>query len=145
MSHLSEISGVQVRDLECLQAAAERLGLEFRRDQKIYRWYGRSVGDYPLPEGLTVADLGKCDHALSVKGKPGAYEVGLVKRPDGSWRMLFDFWARGHGLQDAIGDNGGRLLQEYSIAVATKQARRNGQRAVREDLPNGRVRLRIEA
>ncbi len=145
MSHLSEISGVQVRDLECLQAAAERLGMELRRDQRSYKWYGRSVGDYPLPEGMTEADLGKCDHALSLTGKPGAYEVGLVKRPDGTVRLLWDWWDGGKGLMNAIGENGGRLLQEYSAAVAEKQARRNGQRVTRTVLADGRLMLSLEA
>lgn len=144
MSHLSDISGIEVRDLECLEAAAKQCGLELRRDQKTYKWFGRHVGDYPMPEGMTAADLGKCDHALSVVGRPGAYEVGVVKRPDGTLRLLWDFWDGGKGLEAAVGKDGGRLLQEYSAAVQMKQARRNGHRCTRTTLPDGRTLLTLE-
>ena len=32
------------------------------------RWYGRLVGDYPLPSWVKVEDLGKCPHAIRVPG-----------------------------------------------------------------------------
>ena len=57
MSHVTVIA-VELKDLDALKAVCAALGLEFRENQKTYRWYGRHVGDFPIPEGLTKADLG---------------------------------------------------------------------------------------
>lgn len=121
MSHVCKIS-VEVNDLESLQKAAEDLGMEFVEGQKQYRWFGRYVGDYPLPQGFSKHDLGKCDHALRIPGDQGAYEVGVCKARDGSnrYELLWDFWAGGKGLQSKIGKNGERLAQHYSSRVARK-------------------------
>ena len=67
MSHVTVIA-VELKDLDALKAVCAALGLEFRENQTTYRWYGRHVGDFPIPEGLTKADLGRCDHAIAVKG-----------------------------------------------------------------------------
>ena len=74
MSHISKIELV-IKDLEALKTACKRMGFEFREGQKTYQWYGRWVGDSPMPEGVTEEELGKCNHAIHV---PGAkYEIGL--------------------------------------------------------------------
>lgn len=123
MSHVTEIK-TEIKDLDALATAAEKLGMEFVRDQKSYRWYGQYVGDAPLPEGMTEADLGKCEHALRVKEKPGAYEVGVIKAKNGKgYTLLFDYWDEGKGLMNHIGDNAGKLTQRYAAEAAIKQAR----------------------
>lgn len=128
MSHISTIA-VEIRDLEALKEACKALGLEFKENQRTYKWFGRSVGDYPLPEGFTVKDLGKCDHALSVKGNSGAYEVGLVKKGD-QYVPLWDFWSGGYGLEACVGKNGDKLVEAYtkaaSVRVAKDFARKKG-------------------
>jgi hypothetical protein len=45
MSHIATVE-VQIKDLDCLAKAAERCGLEFKKDQKNFRWYGRWMNDY---------------------------------------------------------------------------------------------------
>ena len=70
MSHVATIN-IEVKDLDALGIAAGRIGLELVRGQKEYRWYGQSVGDYPLPAGLTEADLGVCEHAIRIAGTHG--------------------------------------------------------------------------
>ena len=127
MSHVATIE-LQVTDLDALKAAAEKLGLVFHEGRRNYRWYGRSIGDYPLPEGMTASDLGKCSHTLSVRDNPQAYEIGVVKKKDSSGFVLaWDFWNRGRnygdqglGLQDVVGENACRLQQEYAVEVAKK-------------------------
>lgn len=120
MSHVTTID-IQVKDLECLKTACTNLGLEFREGQKSYKWYGRHVGDYPLPEGFTHKDLGKCDHAIGVPGNSRAYEIGVVKKGD-SYTMLWDFWQGGFGLQEKVGDGCGELVDQYAQEVAMKEA-----------------------
>jgi hypothetical protein len=95
MSHVVSQT-LDLKDLDCLRAACEELGLEIRA-KKNYRWYGRSVGDYPIPEGFTVDELGKCEFAIGIKGDTQAYEIGAVKK-GGQWRLIYDFWGPGQAL-----------------------------------------------
>lgn len=144
MSHVAQIE-LQVRDLEALKRAAKSLGLEFVENQRTYRWYGRSVGDYPLPEGFTVQDLGKCDHALRVPGNPHAYEIGVVRsRTSPGWVLLWDFWQGGYGLQELVGEGAHKLKQAYAVEAAKRAAQRAGHRFLGQTRKaDGSIVLRI--
>lgn len=143
MSHVVTIQ-CEVNDLEALSAAAQELGMELS-ESKTYKWYGRFMGDWKLPEGFSSSDLGKCDHVLRVKGAgPETYEVGVVKRRDGKpgYNLLFDFWSGGFGLVDKIGENAVNLKREYALAVAAKEMRRNGFRVSRQiDQKTGKPKM----
>src|SRR6266576_2837582 len=100
MSHAATVE-IELKDLESLAKAAEQLGLEFRQGQKTYKWYGRWVDDYhgedaAYKNGIKPEEYGKCEHALRVKGNDSAYEVGVVKKPNGTWGLIWDFYAGGH-------------------------------------------------
>lgn len=131
MSHITKI-GLQIKDLDALEKACRRLGLTLKRDQKTFKWYGRFVGDSPGIPGVKPEDYGKCDHAISVDGKPQAYEIGLVRRGDGKgYDMHWDSWNRGYGLVEAVGydqkDTAGNKLKDwYAAEVARKQMSRQG-------------------
>jgi hypothetical protein len=141
MSHIAKIT-IKVKDLEALKIAAKNLGLEFVENQKKYRWYGVSVGDYPLPKNFTASDLGKCEHALRIPNNSTAYEIGVVKSRDGDgYELLWDFYNGGYGLQAKVGANGDRIKQEYSSAVSTRQLRKQGYRVQRTVKEDGRVIL----
>jgi len=121
MSHVATMK-LKVLSLDALKAAAKQLGLEFRENQKQYKWFGTHVGDYPLPAGFTKADLGTCDHAIGVKGNPNAYEVGVVKnKTSPGYTLLWDFWAGGYGLQAVVGQDGKKLQQEYAVQVTMRK------------------------
>lgn len=127
MSHVAKIK-VQVKSLTALREAAKDCGCELVENVRTYKWFGKHVGDYPLPEGFTKEMLGKCDHVIRVKGADErCYEVGVVKskKHDG-FELLFDFWARGYGLQDAVGKDGNKLAQAYSTNVALRKLRADG-------------------
>lgn len=145
MSHVATID-LEVRDLDALGRAAERCGCELVRDVSTFKWYGRSVGDTPLPEGFTVADLGTCEHVVRVKGgKPEAYEVGVVRRRDGrpGYALMLDSWAGGHGLVKAVGGAGCEgLKQAYAVETAAAAARRQGFRVTETTAADGSVVLR---
>lgn len=127
MSHVITID-LHIKDLQSLQKAAEACGLELMRDQTRYKWYGRHVGDYPLPQGFNAADLGCCEHALVIPGNQEAYSVGVVKRRDGKpgYTLLWDFFAGGYGLEKAIGIDGVKLRDQYAAQVAVKAMRAKG-------------------
>jgi len=130
VSHVANIK-LQINDLAALKEAGQRLGLELVQ-QSTYRWFGQHVGDYPLPEGFTKDDLGKCDYVLRIPNNKQAYEIGIVKRKDGQgYQPLWDFWAGGYGLEAKVGKDAEKLIQEYTIAVSTKELRRAGFRVSR--------------
>ncbi|MBA5867510.1 MAG: DUF1257 domain-containing protein [Nitrospira sp. CR1.3] len=118
MSHIAEVN-LLVQDLNALQRACRRLGLELVRGQQTYRWYGRSVGDHPLPVGFAKDELGTCEHAIQIPGNDHAYEIGIVTRRDGKpgYVLLWDFYQGGYGLVDRVGENAERLQQLYALEV----------------------------
>jgi hypothetical protein len=131
MSHLSKIE-LEIQDLETLKLACQRLNLEFMENQETYKWYGRYVGDAPLPEGFTVEDLGKCHHAIRVPG--ASYEIGIVQR-QGKYQLLYDNWQSG-GLERVLGPGAGRLKQAYAIERVAKEARLKGYRLCEKQMNN---------
>jgi hypothetical protein len=140
MSHVTPIN-LEIKDLEALKMACERLGLTWMEGQKTYRWYGRFVGDYPMPEGFTVKDLGKCSHAIRVPG--ASYEIGVVER-NGENILMWDFYYSG-GLEKVLGQGGYKLKQAYSIEAAKLQAFRDGYTNFTEEVDqNGDIHLTIE-
>jgi hypothetical protein len=135
MSHVSTID-VFVTELNELATAGKLLGMELVK-QDHFKWFGTHVGDYPLPEGFTKEDMGKCEYVLRLKGNPNAYEVGIVKRRDGQpgYTLLWDFWQGGFGLEAAIGKDGGNLRREYALAVGMRKMARKGFRVERRINP----------
>lgn len=121
MSHVARIE-MEIRDLDTLKAACEQLGLEFVAGQQSYRWYGQHVGDYPVPEGFSVEDLGRCDHAIRAPG--ATYEIGVVHRKV-RYHLLWDFYRQG-GLERTLGKGAGRLKQAYSVERVRREARLKG-------------------
>jgi len=137
LSHVSKIE-IEIQSLEVLKDACNRLGLRFKENQKTYRWFGKYMGDYPLPEGMTPDDLGKCDHAIEVPGCD--YDIGVLKR-DGQYRLFWDFWTSG-GLEAKLGKDAGKLKQAYAVSRIKQEARIKRYRVVEKPIQNG-IRLRL--
>jgi len=138
MSHVTTIS-IEIKDLAALVAAAKELGCEWRENQTHYAWYGKSVGDYPLPDGIKREDLGKCAHAIRVPGVE--YEVGVVRKPDGKYTLAYDFWGPGQGLLKKLGENCSKLSQMYAVHAATRAAKAKGLLVQRKNQDNGAIKL----
>jgi hypothetical protein len=141
MSHVATIQA-EIKSLESLKAACKRLGLEFKENQKTYTWFGRHVGDYPIPDGLTINDMGKCLHAIKV---PNAeYEVGVIKDPmnEKNYSLVWDFWNSG-GLQRELGKDAWKLTQAYTVEHAKYTAKLQG-KTVREKQLKDRIQLVVE-
>lgn len=125
-SHVATID-CEIRDLDALEIACRRLGLEFRHGQQTYRWFGEFVGDAPLPKGMTAEDLGKCDHAIAVPDNDRAYEIGVRQNEDGTYTLAWDFFNGGYGLETIVGGRDSKkLVAEYSVAVAENAAKVQG-------------------
>ena len=121
MSHVTTIK-MEIKDLQALEECCKKAGLEFRKGQKTYKWWGYSVGDYPIPKGFTKEDLGKCDHAIGVPNK-STYEIGVVVK-DGKITLLWDFYGGGQGLEKVAGKDCCNLTQAYTQNVAIKEAKK---------------------
>jgi hypothetical protein len=124
MSH-NEVIDLEVTDLKTLTNTAKRLGGELKLNQKSYKWYGRNVGDYPLPEGIQVSDLGKCEHAIKFPGIN--YEVGVIKSKTqkGAYELLWDFYDR--GLKEKMGGKKAvAFIQHYTMEKVSQAAMEKG-------------------
>jgi hypothetical protein len=139
MSHISKIE-LEIKDLEALKAACKRLGFRFQEGQTTYKWFGRWVGDSPLPEGISEDQLGKCHHAIRV---PGAqYEIGIVRKGK-SYILLYDAWIKG-GLEKYIGKDAGKLKQIYAVEKIRLEARHRGYKINEHSKPKSiRITLSI--
>lgn len=135
---------LEITSLDALEEAAKRIGLELRRGQTTYKWWGHSECDYPIPAGFTEEDLGKCDHALvPTKLIHLGYEIGVCRRRDGreGFTLLWDFVD--DNLVRTIGQDGGKLKQAYSTVMAIRQARQMGFQVSEHLQANGIVRLEL--
>ncbi len=158
MSHVATVE-LDIKSLDDLDSACKRLGLELVRGKETYHWYGRSVGDYPLPDGFTADDLGKCSHAIRVPpiaaarlaeqyraeyGEPmPPYEIGVVARRDGKpgFSLMWDFFEGGFGLESIVGKDCMHLRQAYAISAATRAARMQGMQVREHKRADGSVQL----
>ena len=95
------------------------------KNQKTYTWYGRWVGDYPLPAGIQKDQLGTCDHAIKVPGC--AYEIGVVKN-NNHYTLLWDSWES--ALRLKIGQDAGIIKQAYTIEAVRQKAKLEGYRVI---------------
>ena len=148
MSHISSVT-LKIRDLTALKAAVKDLGLIWAEGQRTYNWYGVSVGDSPIPEGMTKEMLGKCEHAIKLAGVN--YEIGVVRLPAGHYTLGFDSWNCGTGpngvpcdggrIAQKLGDKLQKLVQSYAVNAATLAARAKGWCVQKQTLPNGTVKL----
>jgi hypothetical protein len=143
MSHMATIS-LTVTDLEALDEACKMLGLELARGVKQYKWYGRFMGDSPLPEGIAVEELGHCDHVIRIPGNSQAYQVGVTRSKTNpkEFILLYDWWMNGYGLVDKIGKDAGLLKQSYAIARAKKHLIKQGKKVKITKKANGNLELR---
>ena len=122
MSHVVDIA-IEIHDLNVIKAICKRAGWEFIEGKKTYKWFGRFVGDYPMPKGYTVDDLGKCEHAIKIPGVN--YEIGLAKNKNGGGlRFMFDFYDS--QLKKAVGIEGNILKQLYAVEKTKLEASKRG-------------------
>ena len=77
-------------DMEALKMACAMLGLEIVHTNK-YTWFNQHVGDYPVPKGVKVSDLGKnakfvvklnAENAQKYGGGRTPYEICLLYTSD---------------------------------------------------------------
>ena len=137
MSHVSCVNMV-IKDLNILQKVAAELGLAFMAGQKTFKWFGRWVKDYhdadaAYKNGIKPEDYGKCEHALAIPGNDKAYEIGVVKMEDGTYRLVWDFFGQSQTLVPLVGNKGEKLLQGYAKEVAVQALAKKGYKEVQSE------------
>jgi hypothetical protein len=109
------------------------MGFEFMENQTTYKWFGRWVGDTPLPDGMKQEDLGRCTHAIRVPD--AVYEIGVLQTGS-KYQLLWDYWDGG-GLEKQIGKNAGKLKQAYTLERIRKESRLKGYMVSQSRSSNG--------
>lgn len=153
MSHVVGIK-TAVKDLAALKRAADAMGLEFIEGQKTFRWFGRFLDDYVADNvafklGIDPKDYGKCLHAIRMKERPDAYEIGVVKNPKGEgYILVFDFYAQQHNITAICGEDLRRLLKEYGYQVVigdagVQELLNQGYHIQKDVQENGDIRVQI--
>ena len=129
MSHITAIEFQENWEIETLKAMCQLTGWQFNENKKNYSCYHAWVGDTPPPPGFTAHEMkeqiGKCSHEIKV---PNAdYSIGIVEK-EGKIHLLYDYWQGGYGLQKALGQSGGILKQNYSIAKTLLECKKQRRR-----------------
>jgi len=123
VSHITTVQ-TQIRDIEALREACKVLGCTLEGPGQI-TGYARNMG--------------RADHIIRLPGTH--YTVGLVRQPDGTYRIEADFWA-GH-VERVLGPRCSKLLQEYALSVVTRSAATRGRQASVSREKDGRILVRI--
>lgn len=121
MSHISKIE-LAVKDLSILGQACQKLGLDFIKGQRTFRWYENEA---------------RCDHAIKI---PGAnYEIGVINR-SGCYELNCDFYDQ--NIERVIGKHGGLLKQAYAVEKTRIEARKKGYSVMERQTKTG-IRLHV--
>ena len=123
MSHWTKIK-FGIKDMAVLKHACDELGLD-------------------LVQGIAARGYAgeiSCDYAIKI---PNArFDVALNLNEHGEYTMQTDFWDARVG--EAIGQDGNKLKQGYTVSSAELEAQRQGYSVVREYLDNGNVELTVD-
>jgi len=122
MSHVVK-GKIGITDLNALKEACNALGLIFREGQKVAKSY---------------SNIHDCDHVILVPG--ATYEIGLKRNQD-VYELSYDPWKSG-GLEKVLGENLGKLTQEYSAQVVSKKMQNKGWYVIRQQSNKQQIILR---
>lgn len=125
MSHFTTIQ-TQIRDLEALADASHEMGFVFLENSQC-RGYA----------GITR----QAPHVIRLKG-PYDIAVEPSRETAGTYGLTTDWWD-GHVARE-VGENYGRLLQNYGIHKTVREARLRGLRVNRRQENDGSVLLTLE-
>jgi len=135
MSHLTTVKSV-LKDEECIRAAAKEIGVDVIERAAPRFYFSGSERDV------------MCDLVLKL---PGRYDLGLKRNAENAFDFVCDNellsgnFGRGSEGRQLLGEQAGRLKQEYAVAVAMKQARLKGTSATRTVRDDGYVVVSLRA
>jgi hypothetical protein len=125
MSHIQTIE-IEITDITALKSACKRLGLEWKQDQKTFKWWGKEDS--------------KCDHAISVPG--ATYEIGVLKNVGmKGFTLQVDYYDG--KVTEKIGQLGGLFKQAYALEKAKLEAIKKGYSVREHRINDKQIELRI--
>lgn len=145
MSHVVAVNLI-ITDVDAYGRAAAKMGGELVKGQQTHKWYGVFLDDWNSDRAAgrrrDPATFGKCDHVIRLKnGGAGAYEIGLVARPDGGFDAVYDAFAGGYGLEIAFGKDLARLNDEYAAVLAEEYWQGQGYTTERQTNVQGETQI----
>jgi len=150
MSHITKTEFTVLRgELDAVEQACREIGgLDLRRDQHTYRWFGAYMNDSEsgrrYAAQVNPEQWGRCAHAISVTGNKDAYEIGLVENADGNYDLVFDSWGPGAVLVQKCGEDLSRLRQHITAAICEREMAREDYRAIRTVDATGNLVIEFE-
>lgn len=154
--HVVSIS-VEVKSLEALGAACERLHWTMTGGHAGYRWFGEWVDDSPVPARLFATEaeyqkvlaMSRIDRQAfmtALLSRPDAfirllahdYDVGIYRVGD-RYELLFDEWHGHFAVEERH-----QLAQAYAVEHSLATARSRGEFATVNAVEDGAVELRIQ-
>ncbi len=130
MSHVTKIE-LRIESLEALKRAAEELGCELVENVSTFRAYYDNTDN-------------RCDHVIRIKGKSNAYEVGVQRQEDGSYKLAMDNYLGAKGLVAQVGEDALELRRRYSACFAEDHWKEKRYTVRREVTTDGRIRVTAE-
>lgn len=149
--------GVEIKNLDALASACERLGWTFTHGEAGYRWFGRWVDDSPVPQRLFAnehAYLGvvhmtlaeRQDHMTKLLAHPHAYlqvpghdyHVGVYAVGD-HYELLFDEWHGSFAQSERHA-----IAQTYAVEQCLSTARARGDFVTVHATEDAAVEVRIQ-
>jgi len=126
MSHMVVMSMPEIKDLEVLKKACNRLGLKLDLNKKSAKYYaGQNMN---------------CDAVIS--SDKSTYEIAVIKKGNG-YEIQADLYdAR---LKEIVGPKAGKLSQAYQIEQHKKTAKLKGYQVIGEKInpTNGNIELKV--
>ncbi len=131
MSHIVQGQS-QITDIECLRIALAAMGLTLQVGGKPRYYY---TGDTHYGNEAI-----ECDYVVPL---PGRYDLGLKRQENGTYSFICDSellsgsFGRGKEGRTLLGENAGKLINEYVYAAAQMDAAVSGAVVTREMSPDG--------
>lgn len=160
MSHVVECKTI-LKNIDVVEKAALRLGGILNRGQSKARMFSSGFVDdstgwkdfFEPAEAERIAKMNTLDrreiinkamssfaHTISFKG--AKYDVGLVAKSDGTFRLRYDEWGEG-SLRKHMGPGGGLFAQAYAIEAAKRAAKARGYTTRESTSKNGQLQLEV--
>tara|TARA_R110000765_G_scaffold76584_1_gene150080 strand:+ start:1785 stop:2246 length:462 start_codon:yes stop_codon:yes gene_type:complete len=149
MSHIADVQ-MQIKDLDALKSAVEKLGGTLVLGQQTHKWFGKFLNDWNSDRAAVnrrdSSTFGTCDHAIKFDGIN--YEIGVVGSEAGYYELIYDTFGAGDEhdgskLEEALGGEGlPKLKQGYGVEVTRRQLSRQGYRVTTIDNSDGTISVK---
>jgi hypothetical protein len=97
--------------------------------------YKRWGNDHGRKDGAQA-----CEYAIRIPGNQQAYEIGVVRDGEG-YKLLWDSFMGGYGLEKVVGENADILKDAYAAALSTSHYSQLGYMVTQEMTEDGAIVL----